>query len=259
MKIPLWQIDAFTNTLFKGNPAAVCLLESWLPDELLQKIAQENNLSETAFVVKTDGQFEIRWFSPVCEVDLCGHATLAASWVLFNELEYPEQLLRFDSRRGPLFITQTEGLLTMDFPAEPPEFCDVPKHLIDGLKQTPLVVLQATDIIAVFELEDQVRYMQPDPDFLKKIPGRGVCVTAPSKDCDFISRFFAPNFGIPEDPVTGSAHCELVPYWAKILKKNKLHARQVSPRGGELFCELKKDRVHLSGHATLFLRGDLFI
>ena len=257
MKIKQYQVDAFASRVFEGNPAAVCPLERWLDDELLQAIAEENNLSETAFFVPSGEDFELRWFAPLKEVDLCGHATLASAHVIFEVLGDTRPTLRFRTRSGPLFVENKEGLLQMDFPARPPEACEVPRALIEGLGRRPVEVLAADDYLAVFGSEADVRAIRPDQALLGQLGLRGVIATAPGGDVDFVSRFFAPKFGIPEDPVTGSAHCTLAPYWAGRLGRNDLRARQVSKRGGDIGCEVRGQRVLLSGRAVTFMQGEI--
>ncbi len=216
MAIPVFQVDAFTDHVFGGNPAAVCPLEEWLPDETLQAIAAEHNLSETAYLRRTaPGTYDLRWFTPAVEVDLCGHATLASALVIFHYLEPGLNEIGFDTRSGRLVVRRAEGRLAMDFPASPPEPCEPPRELLDGLHLRPQEVLKSCDFLAVFGTEDEVRSLAPDMRLLQKVPSRGVIVTAPGKSVDFVSRFFAPQSGIDEDPVTGSAHCALVPYWAR--------------------------------------------
>lgn len=250
MKIRQYQIDAFATRAFEGNPAAVCPLEKWLEDNLLQSIAEENNLSETAFFVPAGNGFRLRWFTPVREVDLCGHATLAAAHVIFEHLDYAEPVITFETRSGELFVEKHGNLLRMNFPASPPAPCKSPETLAKGLRVRPIEVLAADDYVAVFDSEATVRAIEPDHALLVQLDLRGVIVTAPGSDVDFVSRFFAPRLGVPEDPVTGSAHCELAPYRAVKLGKNLLAARQVSRRGGSLSCELKGERVLLSGCAV---------
>ena len=257
MKIKQYQVDAFATRAFEGNPAAVCPLEAWLDDGLLQAIAEENNLSETAFFVPSGEGFELRWFTPLREVDLCGHATLAAAHVLFEMLGYAGPAITFETRSGELIVQRKGARLEMNFPACPPSPCERSEILAQGLGQRPLEVLAADDYLAVFDSEATVRAIKPDMTLLGQLDLRGVIVTAPGSDVDFVSRFFAPKFGIPEDPVTGSAHCELAPYWAKQLGKNVLTARQVSKRGGNIGCELKTDRVILSGCAVTFMEADI--
>lgn len=257
MRIPIYQVDAFTSQLFSGNPAAVCILDEWLDDVRLQAIAAENNLSETAFLVKCGEDFKIRWFTPVTEVSLCGHATLASAFVVFNCLGWSENIVRFQSlRSGALPVTRNDDLLEMDFPARPPSKQSVPPRLADALKHSPTEVLgTAEDLLVLMEDERAVRELKPDFPLLMQVKRRGTIVSAPGEQCDFVSRFFAPRVGIQEDPVTGSAHCVLIPYWAKRLGKKRLQARQVSKRGGELFCEDRGDRVTIAGKAVLYLEG----
>ncbi len=259
MNIPIYQIDAFSNRVFAGNPAAVCPLEEWLEDSVLQAIAQENNLSETAFFVTEENGYHIRWFTPVAEVDLCGHATLATAFVIFNYLEPSLSEVNFTSRSGRLTVVRENELLSMDFPSQPPLPCEAPKELVNGLRKEPLEVLYSEDYFVLFSSEKQIRELNPDMGMLKKLDLRGVIVTAKGNKVDFVSRFFAPKFGIDEDPVTGSAHCALTPYWANKLKKKNLHAHQVSQRGGELFCKDCGDRVKISGRAVKFMEGIIAI
>lgn len=259
MEIPIYQIDAFSNRIFAGNPAAVCPLEEWLEDSVLQAIAQENNLSETAFFVAEENGYHIRWFTPVAEVDLCGHATLASAFVIFNYLETSSSQITFRSRSGRLTVVQEEELISMDFPSQPPVPCEAPKELLDGLKKEPLEILCSEDYFVVFSNEKAIVELKPDMALLKKLDLRGVIVTAKGDEVDFVSRFFAPRFGIDEDPVTGSAHCALTPYWAKRLSKKEVHAHQVSQRGGELFCKDCGDRVVIAGRAVTFMEGSITI
>lgn len=259
MKIRQYQIDAFTTRIFSGNPAAVCPLDTWLEDDLLQAIAAEKNLSETAFFVPTENGFHLRWYTPVAEVELCGHATLASAHVLFEILGYPGNTIIFETLSGILTVTRKGTLLIMDFPAAPPFLCVPPSLLLEGLGQRPIEVLAADDYFVVFDSEDTVRSIRPDFAKLAGLDLRGVIVTARGQQVDFVSRFFAPKFGIPEDPVTGSAHCALTPYWSARLGKRLLNARQVSKRGGDIQCELKGDRVALSGHAVTFMEAEIFV
>jgi predicted PhzF superfamily epimerase YddE/YHI9 len=259
MEIPIFQVDAFSDKVFAGNPAAICPLEEWLPDETLQSIATENNLSETAYFVRNDGRYHLRWFTPGCEVDLCGHATLASAYVLFRELGAKSDLLRFETKSGELTVRRDGELLVMDFPARPPERIEVDPGLVSAIGGKPVEILAARDYLIRYESAAEVRALQPDMEGLKKIDRFAFIATAPGEDCDFVSRFFAPAKGVPEDPVTGSAHCTLVPYWAEHLGKTKLHGRQISRRGGELFCELKGARVELAGYASLFLKGSISV
>ncbi len=253
-----YQVDAFTTRAFAGNPAAVCPLDHWLDDSLLQAIAEENNLSETAFFVPSARGFELRWFTPLKEIDLCGHATLASAHVLFDILGHTAPRLTFETRSGDLFVRKNGALIEMDFPANPPVACDkVPDLLCTSLGRTPVEVLVADVYVAVFDCETTVRSLRPDHSLLCHLDLRAVAVTAPGKDVDFVSRYFAPKMGIPEDPVTGAAHCKLAPYWAKRLGKERLTALQVSRRGGELICEIKNDRVLISGAAVTVMETRL--
>lgn len=259
MNLPLHQIDAFTGTRFRGNPAAVCPLETWLSDELLQAIAAENNLSETAFCVPRDGAWELRWFTPTTEVDLCGHATLAAAHALFSTGRAGAEEIIFHSRSGPLRVRREGAALTMDFPVQTPEPCATPEALAAGLGRAPASCFRAADYLAVFPSQRDIEEIRPDFGILRNLDRRGVIITAPGAECDFVSRFFAPNCGIDEDPVTGSAHCALTPFWADRLGKTSLTARQVSRRGGDLRCRLAGDRVFLSGEAVLYLEGTITV
>ena len=260
MHIPFYQVDAFTDKVFGGNPAAVCLLENWPEDRVLQNIAAENNLSETAFLVGGGADYDLRWFTPALEIDLCGHATLASAFVVFRFLEKDLAAVRFQTASGELRVARSGELLVMDFPARIAEKRDPVPGLAAALGTGPSEIYGARDILVVFETETQVRALTPDFAALEKIKDAfAVIVTAPGERVDFVSRFFAPNAGIPEDPVTGSAHCTLVPYWSARLGKNKLHALQVSARGGEIFCEDRGDRVSMAGKAVLFARGELVL
>jgi PhzF family phenazine biosynthesis protein len=259
MNIPLYQIDAFTSTPFAGNPAAVCPLERWLDDELLQAIAAENNLSETAFFVPRSDHYTLRWFTPTTEVELCGHATLAAAFVIFDELAPALQSVAFETASGRLVVQRDGDLLALDFPTLAPEACEIPQTLLEGLGATPRAVLAAMDYLAVYDSEDQVRALRPNMERLCQLDRRGVIATAPGVRADFVSRFFAPASGIPEDPVTGSAHCTLTPYWAARLSRPRLHALQLSPRGGELFCEDRGERTIIAGRAAKYLYGTIVL
>ncbi|MGA7800676.1 MAG: PhzF family phenazine biosynthesis protein [Gammaproteobacteria bacterium] len=259
MKLMQYQVDAFTDRVFGGNPAAVVPLSAWLDDGLLQAIAEENNLSETAFFVPSAKGFELRWFTPLKEVDLCGHATLASAHVVFERLDYPEPVVTFETHSGELLVESREGLLVMDFPARPPTRCEWSETLVQGLGARPVDMLAAADYLAVFDSEAAVRRITPDQALLGRLDLRGVIVTAPGKEVDFVSRFFAPKFGVPEDPVTGSAHCTLAPYWADRLGKKVLTARQVSKRSGEILCESRRDRVFLSGRAVTVMETEMDI
>ena len=259
MKLSLYQVDAFTSRVFGGNPAAVVPLSSWLDDATLQAIAAENNLSETAFFVGGSGRYAIRWLTPQTEVDLCGHATLASAFVIFTRLEPGTDAVEFSSKGGTLRVTRAGDLLALDFPSRPARPVDLAGALQAALGARPKEVWAARDLMAVYETEDEVRELKPDLPLLSAFDSFAVLVTAPGREADFVSRFFAPRQGVPEDPVTGSAHCTLVPYWAKRLGKSTLYARQVSARGGELFCEDKGDRVSIAGRAVMYLEGTVEI
>ncbi len=261
MTIPIYQADAFTNQLFGGNPAAVCPLTAWLPDETMQKIAIENNLAETAFFIKIPTGFHLRWFTPEYEIDLCGHATLATAHIIFTELGYTEDAIIFDTQKaGMLKVTKNDNLYTLDFPSRPPYPAEMPEGLLEGLNhKMPVHVLRSRDYFLVYDNEQDIIDMQPNHFLLSKIDAVDIIITAPGKDVDFVSRFFAPAAGVPEDPVTGSAHCNLIPYWAEKLGKTQLHAYQLSSRKGELWCEHKGDRVLMSGEAVTYLKGEIYI
>jgi len=263
--LPLFQIDTFTGQVFQGNPAAVCPLEYWLDEAILQAIAQENNLAETAFFVpQGDGVFQLRWFTPRYEVDLCGHATLAAAFLIFTELEPTRQSVQFESPSGPLWVTRRDdGRLALDFPAQPWQACTQPPALLrQGLDQMPQAIYQVDrdpNYFAIYEDEDVVRRLQPDLGMLEKLHPYGVVVSAAGREFDCVSRYFAPSYGIPEDPVTGSIHCALVPYWAEVLGRRRVRAYQASTRGGELLCEDRAERVIIAGFAVKYLAGEIFI
>jgi predicted PhzF superfamily epimerase YddE/YHI9 len=257
MKIPYYHVDAFTSTPFAGNPAGVCVLEAWLPDETMLGIAAENNLSETAFLVEGEGHYDLRWFTPVTEVDLCGHATLASAHVVFRHLGHTSPVVRFESKSGTLRVAREEQILVLDFPARPGERCDAPAALVEGLGREPVETYRARDYMAVFGTQAEIEALAPDMALLKEVVSLGVIATAPGDEVDFVSRFFAPTVGIPEDPVTGSAHCTLIPYWSARLGKQVLHARQVSARGGELYCQDAGERVRIGGRAVTYLTGEI--
>jgi PhzF family phenazine biosynthesis protein len=259
MRIPLYQIDAFASRVFAGNPAAVCPLDTWLDDTLLQAIAEENNLSETAFFVPDGAGYHLRWFTPVTEVDLCGHATLATAFVLFEYLRPELQAVTFSSRSGPLTVTREGELLALDFPALPLSAPLPVDEAAAALGEQPVEVRSGMDLFVVLESEAQVRALRPDLERVKRLGGRGVIVTARGEEADFVSRFFAPACGIPEDPVTGSAQSALTPYWTERLGQRELRALQLSARGGELFCEAMGERVKISGRAVRFLEGVVFV
>ncbi len=257
MRVPIYQVDAFTSRLFAGNPAAVCPLTEWLDDATMQAIAAENNLSETAFFVPRGERYDLRWMTPEVEVDLCGHATLATGFVILNYLAPGRDTAVFDTQSGELVVRRDGARLAMDFPARPPQPVRPHERLVDALGTQPEQVLASRDYLVVYRDEEQVRTLQPDMDLVAGVDRFAVIVTAPGRDCDFVSRFFAPAQGVAEDPVTGSAHCTLVPYWSRRLRKTQLHARQVSARGGELFCEDHGERVTIAGHAVLFFKGEI--
>ena len=257
MRIPYFVVDAFTGEAFRGNPAGVCPLESWLPDSLMQAIAAENQLSETAFFVRGGDHYALRWFTPSTEVNLCGHATLATAHVLFAHLGALTPRLEFRTHSGPLFVERKEGRLVMDFPALPATPRPVDDALVAALGVRPAEALAEEDLYAMLPDAASVRAVTPDLAAVAALGGRGVVITAPGEDCDFVSRFFAPASGVDEDPVTGSIHCSLVPYWAARLGKTRFHARQLSARGGELFCTLDGPRVEIAGSAHDYLQGHL--
>jgi PhzF family phenazine biosynthesis protein len=259
LRIPFYQVDAFTSRLFGGNPAGVCLLENWLSAEVMQAVAAENNLSETAFLVKEKDGWGLRWFTPEVEVDLCGHATLASAFVLLKVLREPGGTVRFSTQSGPLAVSEEGDLLSMDFPSRPGELCQAPPRLLEGLGLAAAEVRRSRDYLVVVESEEEVRKLKPDMTKLAGLEALGIIVTAPGRTCDFVSRFFAPDAGVPEDPVTGSAHCTLVPYWSRRLGKKRLHALQLSARGGELFCEDRGERVGIAGTAALYLQGHILL
>ncbi len=258
MKMRLFQVDAFASRIFAGNPAAVVPLEHWLDDRTLQSIAAENNLSETAFLVGRAGEYEIRWMTPTSEVDLCGHATLGSAWVVFRRLEEGRTEVSFRSKSGPLRVVAEEDRLVLDFPARPPQPTPASLDTVaEAVGRRPAALFAARDYLALYETEDEVRALRPDMTKTAALDRMAVIVTAPGRDCDFVSRFFAPQVGIPEDPVTGSSHCTLVPFWSARLGKTRLFARQLSARGGELWCERRGNRVAIGGRAALYLEGTI--
>ncbi|MEM8952735.1 MAG: PhzF family phenazine biosynthesis protein [Verrucomicrobiota bacterium] len=259
MKIPIFQVDAFAERVFEGNPAAVCLLDSWLPDATLQAIAEENNLSETAFVVPGDGAHGLRWFTPTTEVDLCGHATLGAAHVMFARMSPEKGRITFETRSGLLPVLRDGDLLTLDFPIDEGVACDAPIALVEALGIAPDECYRATDYLVVLTSESAVADLTPDVRGFEKLDLRGVIVTAPGRDVDFVSRFFAPKDGVDEDPVTGSAHCALTPYWAGRLGRDSLIAMQISKRTGRLGCRVSGDRVLISGRVLDYLEGQIEI
>lgn len=259
MKLTIYQVDAFANKLFGGNPAAVIPLDKWIDDSLMQQVAEENNLAETVFFVPKQDGFHIRWFTPELEIDLCGHATLAAAFVLFELLEYKNDTITFYSQSGLLKVYRDGAYIALDFPSWKPErVSDYPEELMKGLGITEhLGVYKKRDYIVELETQKDVLAIKPDISLLNKIDVIGIIVTAPGTNSDFVSRFFAPNCGVPEDPVTGSAHSQLIPFWAEKLGKDKMHAFQLSKRGGELWCEQNDDRVIMKGKAVFYMKGEI--
>ncbi len=255
MDIPIYQVDAFASEVFKGNPAAVCPLEDWLPDETLQAIAVENNLSETAYLVERGDDYDLRWFTPAAEVDLCGHATLGSAYVIAHHLRPGADTMRFHTRSGVLTVTRQGESFTLDFPVLKRERAPDDPDVVSALGAAPVEIWESMDLMAVFQSEAEVRAMRPDMAKVAALKTRGVIVTAPGDECDFVSRFFAPQSGIPEDPVTGSAHCITTPYWAKRLGKSKMTARQISKRGGDLSVEDKGGRILISGRVAPYMEG----
>lgn len=260
MELKLYQVDAFASRVFQGNPAAVCPLDEWLADETMQKIAEENNLSETAFFVRqSEGVYALRWFTPVAEVDLCGHATLAAAHVLYKHYSCNTPFISFETRSGPLTVEKTDSGYRMKFPASPPEKITPPEKLIEALGVMPRETLLAFDYIVVLDSESELQSLEPDLMLLADLNARGVVVTAPGDDVDFVSRCFFPKLRVNEDPVTGSAHCELAPYWSRRSGLHRFNARQLSKRSGLIDCEVVDNSVFLTGNAVDYLQGKIFI
>lgn len=259
MKLSLYQVDAFAERVFEGNPAAVVPLNAWLDDSLLQAIAQENNLSETAFFVPSGSNFELRWFTPRSEVELCGHATLASAHVVFEHLAYGSDEIRFQTSSGVLTVVRTDQGMEMNFPAIGSETIKAPEALVAGLGASPVEVRAAPDYLAIFRSEQEVAALTPDFAILSRLDRRGVIATAAGREFDFVSRCFYPKLGVNEDPVTGSAHCKTAPYWAQRLGRNQLLARQLSQRGGTVHCRVQEDRVFLSGRAVDYMHGKIVI
>jgi len=261
MRQKIYQVDAFTDKIFSGNPAAVCPLEHWLSDDILQAIAMENNLAETAFYVKQDNQYQIRWFTPTVEVDLCGHATLAAAFVLFNYENYLSDVVTFYSPRSGILTVEKRGeLLSLNFPTDTLEPVDIFSGITDAFGIKPALVYKGkTDYLLIYDNEDEIKRITPNFDVIAQLPVRGVIITAKGNTVDFVSRFFAPQSGVNEDPVTGSAHTTLIPYWSNQLNKTELTAMQLSKRTGYLVCKYLNDRVEISGQAKLYLTGEIYI
>lgn len=256
----IYQVDAFTDQVFSGNPAAVIPLDEWLDDEVMQNISAENNLSETAFFVKEPGgKYYIRWFTPLTEVDLCGHATLASAHVLYEHLNFEGEKVIFHSKSGELTVQKKDNVYWMNFPSNPPNPVPVSKLLPEAIGTIPIYTGVNTDLLVLLQDEETVKSLKPDFSLLERMGVRGIIVTAPGTNCDFVSRFFAPSVGINEDPVTGSAHTVLAPFWAKRLGKETLAARQISRRGGDVACILKGDRVEIGGSAVTYMIGDIYI
>jgi len=261
MNLTIYQADAFTNKLFGGNPAAVCPLQKWLPEEVMQQIALENNLSETAFIVPNGADYDIRWFTPAVEVDLCGHATLATAHICFTELKHPTKKIVFHSKSGPLTVHQSAHGYTMDFPMDSIQQVELPLNMVEALGGiTPIATFKgSTDYLVLLDSQQTIAQLQPNYGVMATIPARGIIVTAMGETVDVVSRFFGPQSGIDEDPVTGSAHTTLIPFWAKKLNKTTLIAQQLSKRGGDLHCELKGERVLISGNAITFMKGSILL
>ena len=260
MRIPIYQIDAFSSQPFKGNPAAVCPLKEWLPDEVMQSIAMENNLSETAFFIKNEDQYDIRWFAPKIEIDLAGHPTLATAHVIFNEMNHQGDRIIFNSKIGDtLDVTRNKDIISMNFPSRPPKKIYKKELIEEAIGVEVEEFYENRDGLAVVANEEIVKNLSPSMDKISKLDYIGLIVTSRGENVDFVSRFFAPQIGVPEDPVTGSAHCELIPLWAEKLNKNKLTAKQLSSREGTLYCEYLNDRVIIGGEAVTVLSGELIL
>ena len=257
MRLPYYQVDAFTARIFGGNPAGVCPMKNWPADEILQSIAAENNQAETAFFMPMGDDYHLRWFTPLIEMDLCGHATLASAHVLFSELGYAKPSVRFHTKSGWLTATKRGDIIELDFPSRRPEPCPAPDDLLRGLGHPPREVLKSRDFVAVYNSQAEVAALNPDMALLMRLDCLGIIATARGDDSDFVSRFFAPKAGIPEDPVTGSSHSSLIPFWAERLKKKEMFARQISRRGGELYCRHLGERVAIGGRAVIYSRAEL--
>lgn len=261
MNIPIYQVDAFTDKVFAGNPAAVCVLDEWLEHDTLQNIAAENNLAETAFIIKTSKGYDLRWFTPEVEIDLCGHATMASAYVVFEFLQPDLKTIVFDTMSGELLVNKEEdGKLSMDFPARKVSLSSLSPKVAQALGKRPIRIYESQDLLVEFQNESEVKELQPNMEKLKQLTDYfGVIVTAKGDDVDFVSRFFAPNAGIPEDPVTGRAHCVLIPFWSNKLEKKHMKAIQLSKRTGTVYCENNEERVIMKGDACLFLKGEISI
>lgn len=259
MKLDIFQADAFTSELFRGNPAAVVPLDEWLPTETMLSIAAENNLAETAFFVGGGGKYELKWFTPTVEIDLCGHATLASAFVLAEVLKTESSEISFQTKSGELRVARDGERFVLDFPSRPAVECEMPSVLVDALGAAPQKVLKARDYLAVYANEVEVAALKPDFRAIEELGVHAVIATAKGENSDFVSRFFAPSVGVDEDPVTGSAHCTLIPYWAGELGKTQMFARQISKRGGEIYCELVDERVKIGGNAVLYLTGEIYV
>ncbi|MDB5230058.1 MAG: PhzF family phenazine biosynthesis protein [Chitinophagaceae bacterium] len=256
---PLYKVDAFTNKVFGGNPAAVVPLQEWLPANTMQLLAMENNLSETAFFVKENDHYHIRWFTPEFEIDLCGHATLASACIIFEQLNHPSDTIKFNCESGELVVKKMGDRYQLNFPSRMPVATEVPEALLKGFDIPPKEILKSRDYFLIYENEEQIKQLKPDFNFLNQVNVVGIIVTAPGKDVDFVSRFFVPNSVIGEDPVTGSAHCSLIPYWSKKLNKQLLTAKQLSQRLGTLWCENLEERVTMAGNAVLYAKGEFYL
>jgi PhzF family phenazine biosynthesis protein len=259
MQLPIYTVDAFTNRLFSGNPAAICPLNEWLPTEKMQQLATENNLSETAFFIKENDKYHIRWFTPEYEIDLCGHATLASAFVLFNYLHHSTDTIHFTCKSGLLEVRKRSELIELNFPSRMPVPIEVPEKLMQGFNLKPTLVLKSRDYFFVYDKEEDVKNIVPDFSILNQFDCIGIIITAKGNEVDFVSRFFVPNSVIVEDPVTGSSHCSLIPYWSGELNKSVLTAKQLSKRGGDLLCEFKGDRVTMAGNAVLYMKGEYYV
>jgi PhzF family phenazine biosynthesis protein len=260
LKIPYYRIHSFTSEQYTGNPAGVCLLDHWLTDQVMQKIAYENNLAETAFIVREDDRFHIRWFTPAVEVDLCGHATLAAGYVIFDHTDFKKSDIEFTSRSGILKVGKNAEVFSLNFPADKIQKADLPELIKSAFIEKPLEIFKgSTDYLLIFNDEKIIRNCSPDLEMLKKAEGRGVIISSKGDKVDFVSRFFAPQSGIDEDPVTGSAHTTLVPYWSKVLGKNEFVAHQLSMRGGELICRNLGNRIEICGKVHLYMTGNIYV